>query len=416
MNIASLLHLQPRTLAFAIPLTALIAAAALVMTSSRELPATSLPGSYPELQELSRQGQSFAELAAFFKAVAEAKGAAYAFGLLRVAPLAPNTDLHLLAHHVGDVLYRQRGLDGIQICTDEFRNACSHTIVVGLFYERGISALPDIAQACRAAPGGSGAYTMCFHGLGHGILAYTGYDLPEAIRICSRTATPQYAGREEAECVGGAIMEIISGGGHDKDLWSRQAPKYFQTSDPLYPCTADFMPQGAPRLRCYSYLTPHLFRAAGADLAAPQPRDYAAAFRFCERISPSNAQARGACFGGFGKEFTVLAKDRDIRRIEDMTDAELKRVYEWCMLAEDRGGTAACIEQAMQSLYWGGENDRNAAIRFCMIINDQAYRDGCMGDLIGAVGFYIRDRNYHEAFCAELSADYRRRCRDRLLP
>lgn len=406
---------RPRTLAFAVPLTAFIAAAALIAISSRGLPAPTSPESYPELQKLSWPEQSFAELAAFFKTVAETKGAPYAFALLRVAPLPPNIDLHLLAHHVGDILYRQRGLDGIRVCTNEFRNACSHTIVVGLFYERGVTALDDIARACRAAPGGSGAYTMCFHGLGHGILAYTGYELPRAVELCGKTATPAYGGREVDECVSGTIMEIISGGDHDKTLWRRESPKYFKADDPLYPCTAGFIPDGGPRLRCFSYLTPHLFEAAGADLARPQPKDYEAAFRLCDRITPASAAERTACFGGFGKEFTVLAQDRDVRRIDQMDDSRLRLVYEWCRLARDDGGTMACNEQAMQSLYWGGENDRRAAIRFCGLIDHAGFQQRCFSDLIGAVGFYVRDAEYQRTFCAELPAGFKKECSATLL-
>lgn len=369
----------------------------------------------PEMRELPSHSGSFTDLAAFFRELARHKGAAYAFDALRIAPLPPNTDLHLLAHHVGDVLYRQEGLSGIQICTNEFRNACSHSIVIGLFFERGVAALPDIAQACRAAPGGSGAYTMCFHGLGHGILAYAGYDLPKTVELCQKTATPANQGREADECVGGAIMEIISGGDHDKELWRKESPKYFRVNDPLYPCTANFIPDGGPRLRCLSYLTPHLFEAAGGSLAAPQPRDYEAAFRFCDRIPAAEAAERTACFGGFGKEFTVLAQDRDVRRIDQMDDSRLRLVYEWCLLARDDDGTRTCIEQAMQSLYWGGENDRRAAVRFCGLVDRPDYQRQCFSDLIGAVGFYVHNIGYRRSFCDELAMTERTECTAQLL-
>lgn len=400
-------------IAFILAATAVVSAWLIVPDSKPAIPAAA--DDVPELDELSRHAGSFVNLASFFRDIAERKGAAYAFGALRGAPLPPNTDLHLLAHHVGDVLYQQRGLRGIQICTDEFRNACSHSIVIGLFFDHGVEALPDIAEACRAAPGGSGAYTMCFHGLGHGILAYAGYDLPKTVELCRKTATPAYQGREADECVGGAIMEIISGGDHDKELWRKESPKYFRVDDLLYPCTANFIPSGGARLRCLSYLTPHLFAAAGADLGRPQPKDYGAAFRFCDRISAEKTAERTACFGGFGKEFTVLAQDRDVRRIDQMDNGRLRLVYEWCLLAADPDGINACIEQAMQSLYWGGENDRGAAIRFCGIIDQAGYRRQCFSDLIGAVGFYNQDRDYRQSFCGEIATAYKKECETQLL-
>jgi hypothetical protein len=66
---------------------------------------------------------------------------------------------------------------------------------------------------------------MCFHGLGHGVLAYTEYDLEKAVDICKRTGTKQYNNEEYAECVGGAIMEIIGGGFHDPQKWAVQSKK-----------------------------------------------------------------------------------------------------------------------------------------------------------------------------------------------
>ena len=118
--------------------------------------------------------------------------------MLKRASVPSGTDMHLLGHVVGDILYAQEGLKGIKTCTHDFRNACSHTIVVGLFSEQGEVALPKIAETCYQAPGGSGAYTMCFHGLGHGVLAYTGYDLTKAAQLCQKTGTTGYNYRESA--------------------------------------------------------------------------------------------------------------------------------------------------------------------------------------------------------------------------
>src|SRR3989338_10209532 len=139
--------------------------------------------------------------------------------IFKAAPLGPNIDLHLLGHAVGDELYKQEGLNGITICDNDFRNACSHSIVIGLFYDKGDGALSEISEACRKAPGGSGAYTMCFHGLGHGILAATGYDMGKTAEYCKKTDTTTCK-RESTECIGGSVMEIIGGGFHDREIWT----------------------------------------------------------------------------------------------------------------------------------------------------------------------------------------------------
>lgn len=367
---------------------------------------------YPEIHDLEGKQLSFKDLSNYFSNLAEKKGAKYAYEVLKIAPTPPNIDLHLLAHVVGDILYRQEKADGIEVCTHDFRNACSHSIVIGLLIEEGEEGLLKINESCQKAPGGSGAYTMCFHGLGHGVLAYTGYDLPKAIELCKKTGTHEYNYNESAQCIGGTIMEIIGGGFHDQELWEKQSKKYLRESDPLYPCTSDFMPEEG-KWFCYVYLTPNLLKAAGANLANPGPADFEKAFKFCDEIPEIDTMYRDVCYGGFGKEFVVLAKNRDVRNIENITNEELTTIYEWCLLARDEEGIKACINHALQSLYWGGENNRGVAVNFCSLVQNQFHQLSCFRTLIGAVSFYINDADYKREFCEELPPIYHEKCRNK---
>ncbi len=369
---------------------------------------------YPELVKLASMDGYFNTYAPYFQKLAQEKGAVYAFDVLKRAPLPPNIDLHLLAHAVGDELYKQKGINGIKDCTNDFRNACSHSIVVGALLGRGEGALSDIADACREAPGGKGAYTMCFHGLGHGILAYFEYELLPTIKFCERVGTLEYRNREYIECVGGAIMETISGGGHDRETWQRVRQKYFKESDPLYPCDASFMPS-LVKSNCYTYLTPHLFETAGADMGHPTPQNFEDAFRFCDAVPPSDKENRSSCFGGFGKEFVVLAQNRDIRKIEEMTNEQLVKVANWCLLAHDEQGTLDCDNNAVQSLFWGGENKPDTSLRFCNVLPEGKRRENCFSELTGAVFYYIDDKKYRADLCNRYPEAYKKICQSKLL-
>ena len=385
-------------------------------TATREASIKQVGILYPEISDFkNKQLLSFKDISEYFIEIAENRGAGYAFEVLKMTPIPPNIDMHLMAHVVGDILYAQKGIDGIKVCTHDFRNACSHTIVIGLFIEKGDTALPEIAETCYEAPGGSGAYTMCFHGLGHGILAYTGYDLEAAVELCKKTGTARYNNEESSQCISGAIMEIINGV-HDRELWRVEHEKYFKEDDPLYPCSSEFMPGEAQSL-CYLYLTPHLFKVAGVDMGFPTSADFEKAFPLCERLPVSDLRNRDSCYGGFGKEFTVLSLGRDIRvsSIEKVTNEQLARVYDWCLLAKKREGITACLLHAMQSLYWGGENDRRIATRFCSVLRDPYYERSCFMDLTGAVSYYIKDQDYRREFCQELPASYQEACEEKLL-
>lgn len=373
-------------------------------------------GNYPELRSIDNQNLNFDQLSKFFTDLARDKGGRYAFRALKVAELGPNIDLHLLGHFVGDVLYKQEGINGITACDNDFRNACSHSIVIGVFNDKGENALSEISDVCRKAPGGPGAYTMCFHGLGHGILAYESYDMAKASEICQKTGTAEYDYSEGAQCISGTVMEIIGGGFHDKELWQVQREKYLHTDRPLALCESSFIPSNAKTL-CYEYLTPYLFEAVGADMAQPTGQDFKKAFQYCKQLS-ENDQNRNTCFAGFGKEFSGLVQSRDIRQnsINNISSSKLKQISDWCLLAEEKKGAQSCIIDAMNSLYWGGENDRRVSERYCAAVSDPDFQKSCFTSLTGAVSYYITDANYRQAYCKEIPVDYQSDCQRILNP
>src|SRR3989344_6471857 len=94
-----------------------------------------VPSDYAEARAIGDGARDFKELSDRFAQLARERGGVYAFEVLKQADLPPNTDLHLLGHIVGDELYKQEGLAGIAHCTQDFRNACSHSIVIGTLNE-----------------------------------------------------------------------------------------------------------------------------------------------------------------------------------------------------------------------------------------------------------------------------------------
>lgn len=369
---------------------------------------------YSEAATIGLHVENFKQLSNRFQSVAREKGALYAYEILRRAVLPPNTDVHLLGHVVGDELYTQRGVEGIADCTQEFRNACSHTIVIGALNEFGDEkAFNLIHEACRKAPGGSGAYTMCHHGLGHGVFAFYGYDLQKTVAFCKKTGTPEYNNREYVECVGGAIMELMGGGGHDRTAWLASREKYLNTKDPLAPCSTSVLPREAKGM-CYTYITPHLFEAAGGDLSNPQPRDFATAFIFCDAISRNTADLRRECFGGIGKEFPVLALSRDIRSVDAADDNALRLMREWCNLAPHEEAYRDCVRSIVSSLYWGGESDPHTIIRFCELA-EGTDRDRCFDGMLEEAKQYSSLQYPRAELCTLMPSDKQALCRAALL-
>src|SRR3989344_9334659 len=357
------------------------------------------PDAYPEATAIGGGVENFAQLSDRFQSLAREKDALYAYEILRRAILPPNTDLHLLGHVVGDELYKQKGVSGIADCTQEFRNACSHTIVIGALNEFGSEkALALIRDACEKAPGRSGAYTMCHHGLGHGVFAFYDYDLAKTVAFCKKTGTAAYQDREYIECVGGAVMELMGGGGHDREKWLAAREQYLPADKPLAPCMSGVIPDEAKEI-CLTYIPPRLWELSGIDLGTPDAMLFPAAFDFCDVIPREQTSLREACFGGFGKDFVAIAGHRDIRHVDRFTDEEYVRAIEWCALARSPEGREACVAEAVASVFWGGENDPEASFRFCALVSDKLSRSACYERLSAAIGSYIHDEGTRNALC-----------------
>jgi hypothetical protein len=315
-----------------------------------------------------------------------------------------------MGHAVGDELYKQEGLEGMQYCTHDFRNACSHSIVVGALLAEGLSVFDRVNEICKNAPGGPGAYTMCFHGFGHGVLAYTEYEVPEAVKLCSKVGTEQYHKEEEAQCIGGIIMEMHQGV-HDPEIWAQKKDKYLDPTKPLKLCQEDYMPELA-KVLCYSYITPFIFDAAGAQGGNPTPEIYKESFAFCDGVE--NDAHREACYAGLGKEFIVLAQDRDIRRIEDTPDDLLQLAASWCMLAEKEEAQRACLTDILDSIFWGGENDFGVSVRYCSLLTPQSISDTCFLHLFQIASYYVPQPNRREDICSLVPENQKKQCSEKL--
>jgi hypothetical protein len=252
---------------------------------------------------------------------------------------------------------------------------------------------------------------MCFHGFGHGVLAYTDYEIPDAITLCGKVGTNVYGKQEESQCIGGIVMEMFQGI-HDPEVWAEKKDKFLSIDDPLRMCTSAYMPEQA-KVLCYSYITPFIFEAAGAGDGNPTPDIYKKSFSYCDVVK--NDAERQSCYGGLGKEFIVLSQDRDIRRIEDTPDEKLQLSSSWCMLAEREEAQTACLTSILDSLYWGGENDPEVSIRYCALLESGAPKNACFNHLFQITTYYQNDMSVRKTICDTVPNEYKNSCEEVLL-
>ncbi len=112
---------------------------------------------------------------------------------------------HKNAHIIGGLLYNSAGLPGISICDESFAFGCYHGFFGRVIADKGTGIIPDLAQNCRKRYGTHS--TGCEHGIGHGIMEYTGRArLLDGLELCKATNQTH----ELYGCTSGLFMEYNS--------------------------------------------------------------------------------------------------------------------------------------------------------------------------------------------------------------
>lgn len=225
---------------------------------------------------------------------------------------APFATQHESAHIIGALLYESQNIGGILICDESFAFGCYHGFFGRVIADKGTTIIPELAQTCRERFGAQS--TGCEHGIGHGIMEYTGRaKLLEALELCKETKQAD----ELYGCTSGLFMEYNSAMKfRDGVAYSDVRP--FDTKDPLAPCDSGVPAQY--RTSCYFEI--------GLWWKGQLGTDYEKIGNLCTEAGTQTE--RDACYRGWG---TVVAESVDHNPVE------AKRV---CDLIHDASGAGIC--------------------------------------------------------------------------
>jgi hypothetical protein len=117
---------------------------------------------------------------------------------------AAQEEAHTAAHEFGHALYQWAGQNSFSICDGSFGFGCFHTFIPAAIDDKGVSVVSALDQECIKA---FGPLSLgCFHGIGHGLMAYHGYSkrgLNDALSLCETLSWKRpYGG-----CRDGVFME-----------------------------------------------------------------------------------------------------------------------------------------------------------------------------------------------------------------
>lgn len=111
---------------------------------------------------------------------------------------------HDFAHIIGIVAHDQAGITNLKVCDTAYNYGCYHGFIEAFIAQNGVKKVSGIEQGCIAL--GPVHAPSCLHGIGHGVMVDSSYNLETALGNCSVLKETS-----QIYCWDGVFMERIVG-------------------------------------------------------------------------------------------------------------------------------------------------------------------------------------------------------------
>lgn len=285
-------------------------------------------------------------------------------------------DCHQRAHVLGRAAFEEFGAAAFALSGHECQAGSFHGATEALFAIRGTANLEqDVATICGGA---SNAFVrhQCIHGVGHGLMAWTTYEIHDALDLCDRMPTPL----DQASCHSGVFMENVVGGlsgamGH--------TTQYLRNDDPHFPCDVvaeRYVPA------CYFFQTSHMLVVFERDFS-----------KVAQACTETPQEARIHCFLSYGRD------------VGSATRGDPFGAIQLCDHAPPGPSRVACIEGAVQDRFWEASG-ADEALAMCAMLFETAEKDACYSMIIGRARDVFSDPEAFDGFCAKVAPSHRSMC------
>ena len=313
----------------------------------------------------------------------EEYGPEAAVDLLWAYEAATGRSCHDAAHEVGRRAYELFGAAAFAFGAHECQVGAMHGAMEALLAERGTSRIKeDLTTICdRVANIWQNG--NCWHGVGHGLLAWTSYELPDALALCDLF---DRAGATHS-CYGGMFMENVVGGasaltGHESE--------WINDFDPHFPCNALEEKYVAP---CYGYQPVQMARIN------PEPEFVR------DGCLTAPTVALHACFFTMG----LYAHSKDGR-------GDPAEAIEICEMIDEHLHRNSCMRGVVSDRFWQADEAPGAAY-ICEQMKTRSSASECWYAMFERAGImYPDDIGIRSELCELVTEDtYRRYCYERLV-
>ena len=195
-------------------------------------------------------------------------------------------DCHQNAHEAGRFAYEFFKEKAFETCSAECHSGCYHGAIEAYFRDHGTKDLAKNLQTLCGPITNPFFNHQCIHGIGHGLTAWTNYDIPESLKSCDLLPNRQDS------CYTGVFMENIVGGlakkEAERDPSRADHITQYLSDDPHMPCN---VVEEKYKTSCYFYQTSRMVKLFNAD--------FAKIARTCQE-APS--QYHSVCFQSMGRD------------------------------------------------------------------------------------------------------------------
>jgi len=166
---------------------------------------------------------------------------------------------------------------------------------------------------------------QCLHGLGHGLMITTGFNLPTSLEVCDHLRGKWKA----TSCNGGVFMENFFTSYGGQSPWVRE-------DDPVYPCNEV---AEEDKQTCYQLVTSRILRVIGVD--------WEETAEICASVERNWV---ASCFESYGRD------------VAGQTRRDPEEIRELCAVAKPYGGERECIRFAALDMVANDKSGAQAAV------------------------------------------------------
>ncbi len=247
-------------------------------------------------------------------------------------------DCHDRAHQFGRLSYEEFGDEILKLNLPECHSGFYHGAIEAYFKKYGTDKLAE--KLSFICPDHLNIFFthQCRHGIGHGLMAWSSYDLPATLDYCGMITDDM----GKASCRSGAFMENIVGSlTNSPEARARGHVSKYLSDDPQFPCT---IVKDEYKADCYFLQTDRMLQLSTTGIQG-----------VVDECLKAPSQYHYTCFASLGRTIGGLDRGKPEQAIVD------------CKLIPDQTFTVDCIEAVAKDYLWD-PSGQEGGLHFCDLV------------------------------------------------